>query len=285
MVAINCIFELAADSFMTISMLDGSAALKGKGALITGGTSGIGLGIARRLKKLGASVIINSHEDPKDVQSALDELNLLDGPKARFAQADMSAHINIDQMMDALAGEKFSIDILVNNVGIQHVEPIADFPVEKWQQILEVNLSSSFYLSKHVLPHMKVQKWGRIINIASAHGLVASAYKSAYVAAKHGILGLTKVTALEHAEDGITCNAICPGYVWTPLVEQQLADQCKVHGLSKQEVIENVMLQPQPTKKFVQIDEVAELTGFLCGDLAGSITGTSLAIDGGWTAR
>lgn len=270
---------------MTVSMLDGSAALKGKCALITGGTSGIGLGIARRLKKLGSQVIINSHEDASDVQSALDELNKLEGPKARFAQADMSAHTNIDMMIDALSGEEINIDILVNNVGIQHVEPIADFPVEKWQQILEINLSSSFYLSKRVLPHMKGQKWGRIINIASAHGLVASAYKSAYVAAKHGILGLTKVTALEHAEDGITCNAICPGYVWTPLVEQQLADQCKVHGLSKQEVIENIMLQPQPTKKFVQIDEVAELTGFLCGDLAGSITGTSLAIDGGWTAR
>lgn len=270
---------------MTISMLDGSSALAGKCALVTGGTSGIGLGIAKRLKTLGASVIINSHEAPSDVQPALDDLNKHDGPDVRFAQADMSAHVNIDEMMDALKRDQISFDILVNNVGIQHVKPIVDFPVEKWQQILEINLSSSFYLSKHVLPHMKAKKWGRIINIASAHGLVASAYKSAYVAAKHGILGLTKVAALEHAEDGITCNAICPGYVWTPLVEQQLADQCKVHGLSKQEVIENIMLQPQPTKKFVQIDEVAELTGFLCGDLAGSITGTSLAIDGGWTAR
>jgi 3-hydroxybutyrate dehydrogenase len=265
---------------MTVSMLDGYSGLKGKRALITGGTSGIGLGVATRLKTLGADVVINSHESPAQVAAVLEQVNTLDGPELVFAPADMSDHSSFDDLLGAVG----AVDILVNNVGIQHVQAIADFPDEKWQQILNINLSSAFYLTKRVLPAMQSRNWGRIINVASAHGLVASPFKSAYVAAKHGILGLTKATALEHAEHGITCNAICPGYVWTPLVEQQLADQCKVHGMSEQDVIQNIMLQPQPTKKFVQIEEVAELAGFLCGDLARSITGTSLSIDGGWTA-
>lgn len=266
---------------MTVSMMDGSRALMGKRALVTGGTSGIGLGVAKRLKTLGAEVVINSHEQPEQVAPVLEQMNVLEGPDMVFAGADMADTAAFDGLIESLG----DVDILVNNVGIQHVQPIAEFPDEKWQQIMNINLSSAFYLTKRVLPVMNAKGWGRIINVASAHGLVASPFKSAYVTAKHGLLGLTKVTALEHAEHGITCNAICPGYVWTPLVEQQLADQCKVHGMSEQEVIQNVMLQPQPTKKFVQIEEVAELAGFLCGDLAGSITGSSLPIDGGWTAR
>jgi 3-hydroxybutyrate dehydrogenase len=267
------------------SIFDGGQMLDGKVALVTGGTSGIGLGIAKRLKTLGAQVVVNSHETPSDVAGVLEEVNQLSGPDIEFAQTDMADHQAIDEMMEALLARVGSVDILVNNVGVQHVQPIAEFPKEKWQRILDINLSSAFYLTQNVVSGMKQKGWGRVINIASAHGLVASPFKSAYVAAKHGILGLTKVTALEHATDGITANAICPGYVWTPLVEKQLADQCKVHGLSEQEVIENIMLQPQPTKKFVQIEEVAELAAFLCGDLAGSITGASLPVDGGWTAR
>lgn len=202
-----------------------------------------------------------------------------------FVQADMADQKAIDGAVEEVTARHGPIDILVNNVGVQHVAPIADFPVEVWQQILDINLSSAFYLTKLVLPEMRAKSWGRIINVASAHGLVASPFKSAYVVAKHGLLGLTKVTALEHAQSGITCNAICPGYVWTPLVEHQLEDQCKVHGLDRQEVIENIMLQPQPTKRFVEVEEIAELAGFLCGDLAKSITGASLAVDGGWTAK
>jgi len=259
--------------------------LNRKRALVTGGTSGIGLGIAQKLQSMGATVIINSHEKPEDVASVLARVNEGDYPPMVFAQADMSDHSAIDAMFDRITAEHGPIDVLVNNVGIQHVQPVSEFPVEKWQQVLEINLSSAFYLTKRVLPGMSAKGWGRVINLASAHGLVASPFKSAYVAAKHGMLGLTKVTALEHAEDGITCNAICPGYVWTPLVEKQLADQCKVHNMSKEEVINQIMLQPQPTKKFVQIEEVAELAGFLCHDLAASITGASIPIDGGWTAR
>ncbi|MFT6657185.1 3-hydroxybutyrate dehydrogenase [Maritalea sp.] len=266
-------------------MFGGSNMLAGKLALVTGGTSGIGLGIAKRLKSLGAQVVINSHEDGVDVVSVLDDVNQHDGPDMVFAQADMSDHVEVDKLYDGIEASFGDVNILVNNVGMQHVAPVAAFPTDKWRKILDINLSSAFYLTKRALPAMQEKRWGRVINVASAHGLVASTYKSAYVAAKHGMLGLTKVTALEHAQHGITCNAICPGYVWTPLVEQQLADQCKVHGLSEKEVIENIMLQPQPTKKFVQIDEVAELAGFLCCDLACSITGASLAIDGGWTAR
>lgn len=270
---------------MSNSIFENAKMLAGKTALVTGGTSGIGLGVAKRLQSLGAKVWINSHEAAEDVADTLQQLNVPDLPEIEFAQADMADHAIIDVMMDRILAQANRVDILVNNVGIQHVSPIDSFPAEKWQQIIDINLSSAFYLTKRCLPGMSENGWGRVINIASAHGLVASPFKSAYVAAKHGVLGLTKVTALEQAEKGVTSNAICPGYVWTPLVEKQLADQCKVHGLSKQEVIENIMLAPQPTKKFVQIEEVAELAGFLCGDLAGSITGASLPIDGGWTAR
>lgn len=267
------------------SMLDGSNLLQGKRALVTGGTSGIGLGICRRLQSLGAHVVANSHETPDVALPLLQSDASVHGPEISFAQADMAVPGAIDDMVEAVRAAHGGVDILVNNVGVQHVAPIAEFPAEQWQRILDINLSSAFYLTKKLVPHMREQGWGRIINVASAHGLVASPFKSAYVVAKHGLLGFTKVTALEHAQDGITCNAICPGYVWTPLVEAQLNDQCKVHGLERQEVIENIMLQPQPTKRFVEVEEVAELAGFLCGDLACSITGTSLAVDGGWTAR
>lgn len=267
------------------SIYDGATFLKGKRALVTGGTSGIGLGICRRLQALGAHVLANSHESPEDVLPGLKADEHVYPGTIDFVQADMADQKAIDGAVEEVTARHGPIDILVNNVGVQHVAPIADFPVEAWQQILDINLSSAFYLTKLVLPEMRAKCWGRIINVASAHGLVASPYKSAYVVAKHGLLGLTKVTALEHAQSGITCNAICPGYVWTPLVEHQLEAQCKMHGLERQEVIENIMLQPQPTKRFVEVEEVAELAGFLCGDLARSITGAALAVDGGWTAK
>jgi 3-hydroxybutyrate dehydrogenase len=258
--------------------------LDGRRALVTGGTSGIGLGICQRLHALGVHVIANSHEAPDEALFSL-RAGVTHGSSIDFVQADMSDRTKIEGAVLEIEHKFGPVDILVNNVGVQHVAPITEFPTEAWQQILDINLSSAFHLTKLTLPHMKAQKWGRIINVASAHGLVASSYKSAYVVAKHGLLGLTKVTALEHAQDGITCNAICPGYVWTPLVEHQLEDQCKVHGLSRQDVIENIMLQPQPTKRFVEVEEIAELAAFLCGDLAKSITGASLAVDGGWTAK
>lgn len=254
--------------------------LTGKTALVTGSTSGIGLGIARALSAQGANIILNGFGAPEQIDAARASLEA-NGTTARYHGADLSQGPAITQMF----AEVGPVDILVNNAGIQHVAPIASFPDDRWDLLMRVNLSAVFFATKLVLPHMQAQQWGRIINIASAHGLRASPFKSAYVAAKHGVIGLTKVTALEMAEQGVTCNAICPGYVDTPLVRGQIADQAKLRDMSEQQVIREVILAKQPTKAFVKVEELAALTVFLCSNAADSITGAALSVDGGWTAE
>lgn len=256
-----------------------------KSALITGSTSGIGLGIARALAAEGCHILLNGFGEPKEIEALRAGLEAEYGVRVGYSAADMSRPEHVSAMVDDAIATFGSVDILVNNAGIQHVAPVDEFPPEKWEAILAVNLSSAFYTIRAALPRMKAKGWGRIINIASAHGLVASPFKSAYVAAKHGLLGLTKVVALETAEQGITSNAICPGYVLTPLVESQIDDQAKVHGIAPEAVIRDIILAPQPTKRFVAVEEVAALVVFLAGDAAASITGTALSMDGGWTAR
>jgi len=259
--------------------------LQGKSAIVTGSTSGIGLGMATGLARAGANVVLNGLGDPDEIEATRARLADESGVDVRYDGADMRKPDQIAAMV-AAAGETFgSVDIVVNNAGIQHVSPVEEFPPEKWDDILAINLSSAFHTIRAAAPMMKAKGWGRIINLASAHGLVASPFKSAYVSAKHGMLGLTKAVALEVAELGITVNAICPGYVHTPLVDGQIDDTAKVRGIPRDTVIREVMLEPQPTKRFVEIDEVATLTVFLCSDGAASITGASLPIDGGWTAR
>jgi 3-hydroxybutyrate dehydrogenase len=259
--------------------------LKGKSAVITGSTSGIGLGIAQALAQQGVNVLMNGFGDPAQIKNLRMRLELEHNVKVVHSGADMGSPPQIHAMI-AEAEQIFGgVDILVNNAGIQHVAPIDEFPADKWDAILAINLSSAFHTIRFALPGMKRQGWGRIINIASAHGLVASPFKSAYIAAKHGLVGLTKTVALETARLGITCNAICPGYVLTPLVEKQIDDQAKVHNIARDEVIERVILERQPSKQFVKIDEVAALALFLCGPGSASITGTTLSIDGGWVAQ
>ena len=259
--------------------------LNGKVAIVTGSTSGIGLGVAKALAQAGCKVVLNGRKLNDEAQSILETMPKETGAEMMFGAADMAKPDEIHAMVKEVTDKWGGCDILVNNAGIQHVAPIHEFPDDKWDQIIAINMSSAFHTTKAVLPGMKKKGWGRIINIASAHGLVASAYKSAYVAAKHGVVGLTKVTALEVAEEGITCNAICPGYVWTPLVEKQIPDQAKAHKMSEEDVIRNVLLVNQPTKKFATTEEMGALTVFLASDLAASITGTTLPVDGGWTAR
>ena len=258
---------------------------KGKTALVTGSTSGIGLGIATALAEGGANVILNGFGDAAAIEKLRAKLAADFGVIVRYDGADLSQQAPIEAMMGKALAEFGAIDILVNNAGIQHVAPIDEFPVDKWNLILALNLTASFHTIRLALPAMKAKKAGRIINIASAHALVASPFKSAYVAAKHGIAGLTKTVALEVAEQGITMNAICPGYVWTPLVEKQIPDTAKARGLTEQQVINDVLLHAQPTKQFVQVSEVAALAAFLASDAAASITGTIIPIDGGWTAQ
>jgi 3-hydroxybutyrate dehydrogenase len=259
--------------------------LQGKTALVTGSTSGIGLGIARALAAQGANIILNGFGEAAEIEKLRAEIASSHKVSVRYDGADLSKQDQIEVMLAKALKEFGAIDVLVNNAGIQHVAPIEEFPVDKWNAILAINLSASFHAIRLALPAMKARKWGRIINIASAHALVASPFKSAYVAAKHGIAGLTKTVALEVAEHGITMNAICPGYVWTPLVQKQIPDTAGARGLTEQQVINDVLLHAQPTKKFVQIEEVAAFAAFLASDAAASITGAVMPIEGGWTAQ
>ncbi|WP_395820776.1 3-hydroxybutyrate dehydrogenase [Devosia sp.] len=254
-------------------------------ALVTGSTSGIGLSIARRFARMGFDVAVNSHENEPEANTALREISEGADGQVRYFRADLADPAQsfglVEQVIAAFGG----LDILVNNAGVQKVAPVESLPAADWDRILAISLDSSFHTIRAAIPGMVARGWGRIINIASAHGLRASPFKSAYVATKHGIIGLTKTVALEVAERGVTVNAICPGYVWTPLVAQQVADQAKVHGISEDAVIRDIILAPQPTRQFVQPEEIAEMAAYLCGPLARSITGTAISIDGGWTAK
>ena len=259
--------------------------LKSKTAIVTGSTSGIGLAIARALAKEGVNVVINGLGEAGEIEKVRSDIEREFGVKAVYSPANMLKADEIVGMVRTAEETFGSVDILVNNAGIQFVSPVEDFPVEKWDQIIAINLSSAFHAIRAVVPGMKARKWGRIINTASAHSLVASPFKSAYVAAKHGIAGLTKTVALEVATHGITVNCISPGYVWTPLVEKQIPDTMKARGLTKEQVINDVLLEAQPTKQFVTVDQVAALAVFLCSDAASQMSGTNLSMDGGWTAK
>ena len=254
--------------------------LSQKTALITGSNSGIGLGIAWALARAGADVVLNSFTDRDEDHAIAEEIAKETGVTARYIQADMSKGDECRQFVT----EAGRCDILVNNAGIQHVAPIPDFPVEKWDAIIAINLSSAFHTTAMALPMMRKAGWGRIVNISSAHGLTASPFKSAYIAAKHGIVGLTKTTALETAKEPITCNAICPGYVLTDIVENQIPDTMKEYGMSREDVIKNVMLERQPSKEFATVEQLGGTATFLCSDAAAQITGTTVSVDGGWTA-
>ncbi|AMN45038.1 3-hydroxybutyrate dehydrogenase [Rhodoplanes sp. Z2-YC6860] len=259
--------------------------LAGRVSLVSGSTSGIGLGIARALAAAGSAVVLNGFGKPEDIAETQARIGSEFGVRVRYSGADMSKPTPIAEMI-AMALDAFGrLDILVNNAGIQHVAPLEQFPVEKWDAVLAINLSSAFHTTRLALPAMRKNNFGRIINIASAHGLVASPFKAAYVAAKHGMIGLTKVTALEAAEANITCNAICPGYVYTPLVEAQIEGQAKAHGIPREQVIRDVLLSQQPNKRFATVEELGALSAFLASDAAASITGAALPVDGGWTAH
>ena len=262
-----------------------SRPLAGKVSLVTGSTSGIGLGIAHALAAAGSDVVLNGFGLALEIGKEKDQISSRYGVNASYSPADMTRPEAIADMIAATPAEHGRLDVLVNNAGIQHVAPLDQFPIEKWDQILSINLSSAFHTMRLALPAMRKNGFGRIINIASAHGLVASPFKAAYVAAKHGIIGLTKVAALETAEEAITCNAICPGYVYTPLVEAQIDGQAKAHGISREQVIHDVLLAQQPNKRFATVEELGALAVFLASDAAASITGIALPVDGGWTAH
>ncbi len=257
--------------------------LKGKTAIITGSTSGIGLGIAKGFANEGINIVLNGFGDFEAIEKERKKIEGM-GVKCIYNNADMTKPDEITAMVNEAVKHFGAVDILVNNAGIQHVSPVEEFPPEKWDAIIAINMSSAFHATRAVIPHMKKQGWGRIINIASAHGLVASPYKSAYVTAKHGLLGFNKTVALEVAQDNITSNAICPGYVLTPLVEKQIPDTAKARGITEEEVKRDVLLAAQWTKKFVSVEEIAGTVLFLCSEHAQNITGTHISIDGGWTA-
>lgn len=260
-------------------------ALQGKNAIVTGSTSGIGQAIAEALAGAGANVMLNGFGDENDIEAQRKDLADKNNVNILYHGADMTQPDQIEDLVKEAEGTLGSIDILVNNAGIQHVSPIDEFPVDKWNAIIAINLSAAFHMIRLCTPSMKQSGWGRIINIASSHALVASPFKSAYVAAKHGIAGMTKVVALELAQKNITCNAICPGYVKTPLVENQIGDTAKARGISEEEVIRDVLLAAQPTKKFTEISQLGALSLFLCSDAAANMTGSLLPVDGGWTAQ
>lgn len=259
--------------------------LTGRAAVVTGSTSGIGRAIARTLAESGAAVVLNGFGDAEDIERLRCELQSLSGTATAYCGSDVSTPAGVAQLFARAHAEVGPVDILICNAGIQHVAPIEDFPPDKWDAILALDLSSAFHAMRLALPSMRHRGWGRIISIASVHGLVASPFKSAYVAAKHGLVGLTRVAALETAESGVTVNAICPGYVLTPLVERQIPQQAAACGVSEEAVIRDVLLSAQPNKQFVGTDEIAALALFLCSDAARSITGAAISIDGGWTAR
>jgi 3-hydroxybutyrate dehydrogenase len=259
--------------------------LAGKTAIVTGSTSGIGLGIARAFAAAGMNVMLNGFGSASEIERTRAELEAANGVTVVYSAADMSKPADIAAMVAEARDAFGQVDVLINNAGIQHVEPIETFPAAKWDAIIAIDLSSAFHGIRAVVPEMKARRWGRIINIASAHALVASPFKSAYVAAKHGLLGLTKTVALETAEHGITVNAICPGYVLTPLVEKQIPETAKARGMTEEEVVKSVLLHAQPTHQFVTVEQIGGLCVFLCTDAAASITGAALPMEGGWTAQ
>jgi 3-hydroxybutyrate dehydrogenase len=258
--------------------------LTGRVAVVTGSTSGIGLGIARALAEAGADIVLNGLGNFEDIERVRAELAMLGG-KVDYDPANLLLGESAAELVSGTIERHGRIDILVNNAGMQHVCPIEEFPIDRWDAIQTLNLSAAFHTIRAAMPAMREAGFGRILNVASAHGLVASPFKSAYVAAKHGLLGLTKTVALEAARAGITCNAICPGYVWTPLVEHQIEDTARARGIDRSQVIENVLLAAQPSKRFATVEELGALAAFLAGPLAGSITGTAIPVDGGWTAQ
>ena len=262
-----------------------SATLKGKNALVTGSTSGIGLGIAQSLAAQGCNIVMNGFGDAQEIAALQAGIAKEFGVKVLYHNADMSKPAEIEAMMHFAADKFDTVDILVNNAGIQHVANIEDFPVEKWDAILAINLSSAFHTTRHALPAMKAKNWGRIINVASAHGLVASAQKSAYVAAKHGLVGFTKVTALETAHSGITCNAICPGWVLTPLVQKQVEARAHKDGIPVEQAKRELLLEKQPSGEFVTPEELGALAVFMCSDAANQVRGVAWNMDGGWIAQ
>jgi 3-hydroxybutyrate dehydrogenase len=259
--------------------------LKGKNAVVTGSTSGIGLGIARAMAQAGAGVMLNGFGDAAEIEKLRAGIATEFGVKAIHSPADMTKPAEIAAMIKAAEDKFGSVDILVNNAGIQHVAPIEEFPIDKWDAVIAINMSSAFHTIRAAVPGMKVRKWGRIISIASAHSLVASPFKAAYITAKHGLVGLTKTVALELATFGVTANCISPGYVWTPLVEKQIPDQMKTRNMTEEQVKRDVLLAAQPTKQFVTVEQVASLALYLASDAAVNITGVNISIDGGWTAQ
>jgi 3-hydroxybutyrate dehydrogenase len=259
--------------------------LRGRAAIVTGSTSGIGLGVAEALAAAGADIMLTGFGAADQIEMTRAGLAARHGVKVAYSGADLTKPQEIETLFKTTCAEFGQVDIVVNNAGVQYVAPISEFPPEKWDLIIALNLSAAFHLIRAAIPGMTARRWGRIVNIASAHGLVASPFKSAYVAAKHGVLGLTKTAAIETAELGVTVNAICPGYVMTPLVEKQIDDQAKSHGIPRESVIRDVLLANQPNKQFATVEEIGGLTAFLCSPLAASITGAALPVDGGWTAH